>query len=112
VSGRGQPIGIARLIRNRLRPDEAEIAFEVVDAWHRRGVGRLLLTALAEEAGRLGVRRLTALVLPDNTAAFALVRSVFPVCFARREPDATELTCLLDGGWDITMDDILDDLAA
>src|SRR3954453_16461834 len=48
VSGRGEPVGIPRLIRDRLRPDQAEVAFEVVDAWHRRGVGRLLLTAVAE----------------------------------------------------------------
>ena len=50
VLARGEPVGIARLIRDRLRLDEAEIAFEVVDAWQRRGVGRLLLTALAERA--------------------------------------------------------------
>jgi GNAT superfamily N-acetyltransferase len=112
VSGRGQPVGIARLIRNRLRPDEAEVAFEVVDAWQRRGVGRLLLTGLAAEAERLGVQRVVALVLPENTAAFALLRSVFPVCFARHDRDATELICLLSGGWEITMDDILDDLVA
>ena len=112
VSGRGEPVGIARLIRDRLRPDQAEVAFEVVDAWHRRGVGRLLLTALAEQAERVGVQRVLARVLPENTAAFALLRSVFPVCLARRERDATELVCLLSGGWEITMDDILDDLAA
>jgi GNAT superfamily N-acetyltransferase len=112
VSGHGEPVGIARLIRDRLRPDEAEVAFEVVDAWHRRGVGRLLLTALAEHAERVGVRRVHALVLPENTAAFALLRSVFPVCLARPGRDATELVCLLAGGWEITMDDVLDDLAA
>jgi GNAT superfamily N-acetyltransferase len=109
---RGEPVGIARLIRDRLRPDQAEVAFEVVDAWHRRGVGRLLLTALAEQAERVGVQRVLARVLPENTAAFALLRSVFPVCLARRERDATELVCLLSGGWEITMDDVLDDLAA
>jgi GNAT superfamily N-acetyltransferase len=112
VSGRGEPVGIARLVRDRLRPDQAEVAFEVVDAWHRRGVGRLLLTTLTEEAARVGVTRLHARVLPENTAAFALMRSVFPVCLARRDRDVTELVCLLAGGWEITMDDILDDLAA
>ena len=114
VSGRGEPVGIARLIRDPLRSHEAEIAFEVVDAWQRRGVGRLLLTALADLAEPLGVRRVHALALPENTAAMALLRSVFPVCLARRDRDATELVCLLPGehGWDITMDDILDDLAA
>ena len=76
------------------------------------GVGRLLLTGLAAEAERLGVQRVVALVLPENTAAIALLRSVFPVRFARRDQDATELICLLSGGWEITMDDILDDLVA
>jgi hypothetical protein len=37
---------------------------------------------------------------------------VFPVCLARCERDATELVCLPSGGWEITMADILDDLAA
>ena len=112
VSGRGEPVGIARLMRDRLRPDQAEVAFEVVDAWHRRGVGRLLLTTLTEEAARVGVQRLRARVLPENTAASALLRSVFPVCLARPDRDVTELVCLLAGGWEITIADILDDLAA
>ena len=81
----GEPIGIARLIRDPRRSHEAEIAFEVVDAWQRRGVGRLLLTALAERATDIGVRRVRALVLPANVAAFAVLRSVFPVRFARRD---------------------------
>src|SRR6478672_11478081 len=82
-------------------------ALLAVDGWHhvalvavsRRGVGRLLLTALAEHAERVGVRRVHALVLPENTAAFALLRSVFPVCLARPGRDATELVCPLGGGW-------------
>ena len=67
----------------------------MVDAWQRRGVGRLLLTALAERATDIGVRRVRALVLPANVAAFALLRSVFPVRLARRDRDATELVCLV-----------------
>jgi RimJ/RimL family protein N-acetyltransferase len=92
---RGKPVGIARLIRDPRRSHEAEIAFEVVDAWQRRGVGRLLLTALAERATAIGVRRVRALVLPENAAAFAVLRSVFPVRFVRRDRDATELVCLV-----------------
>ena len=45
---RGEPVGIARLIRDPVRSHEAEIAFEVVDAWQRRGVGRRLMIALME----------------------------------------------------------------
>ncbi|MBC3191017.1 GNAT family N-acetyltransferase [Pseudonocardia sp. C8] len=112
----GTPVGIARAIRDHRHPDEAEIAVAVVDAWHRRGVGRRLLTALAERARAGGVRRLTARVLPENAAALGLVRDLFPVTVTRRDDDALVLTAVLDTGrpddWTITMDDILADLAA
>src|SRR5688500_14752946 len=45
-----QPIAIARSIRDRSRPEEAEVAVVVADEWHRRGVGSLLLTKLSERA--------------------------------------------------------------
>ncbi|WP_181783077.1 GNAT family N-acetyltransferase [Pseudonocardia pini] len=112
VTGQGTPLGVARLIRDPDRADEAEVAFEVVDAWHGRGVGRALLSALAERAADLGITRIHALVLAENTAARALLRSVFPVCLSRSAGATTELTCLPLGaaGWEITMDDILADL--
>jgi len=114
VSAHGEPVGIGRLVRDPGNPHEAEVAFEVVDAWQGHGVGRRLLGALAERAAELGVGRVRALVLVENTAAQALVRSVFPVCLSRSEDNAVELTGLLGGnrGWEITMDDILADLCA
>src|ERR1044071_1707341 len=39
-------IGVARLIRLRSNPSQAEFALIVSDAWHRRGVGRELLRRL------------------------------------------------------------------
>jgi GNAT superfamily N-acetyltransferase len=110
----GEPVGIARLIRDPARAAEAEAAFEVVDAWQGRGVGRLLLTALAEQAVRLGIGRVHALVLTANAAAMALLRSVFPVCLTRPGGETTELIGLVPGvpGGEITMDDVLADLAA
>lgn len=114
LSPRGEALGIARFIRDAARPDAAEVAVEVVDAHQGRGVGRRLLTALVEEAGRVGIGRVQALVLNGNTAARALLRAVFPVCLPRPDGEATELVCLLPGahGWEPTMDDILADLAA
>lgn len=113
----GAPVGIARTIRDRQRPDEAEIAVAVIDTWHRRGVARRLVAAVAERAMAAGVRRLTARVLPDNTAALGLFRAIFPVHFTRRDDDAVVLVGVLDGAgrtgdWTITMDDVLADLAA
>jgi len=116
-SGDGTPVGIARTIRDPRRPTEAELAVAVVDAWHRRGVGRHLVTAVADRALSVGVRRLTARVLPENTAALGLLRATFPVCLTRHDDDALVLVALLGDGdgtdrWAITMDDILADLAA
>ncbi|MDN5857303.1 MAG: GNAT family N-acetyltransferase [Pseudonocardia sp.] len=113
----GTPVGVARTARDPRRPAEAELAVAVVDAWHRRGVGRRLVTAIARRAQDAGVRRLTARVLPENTAALGLFRDTFPVCLTRHDDDALVLVAVLgpgDGsdGWAITMDDILADLAA
>lgn len=110
----GTPVGIARSIRDRHRPDEAEIAVAVIDAWHHRGVGRTLATAVVERARLTGVQRMTARVLPENAAALGLLRSVFPACLTHRDDDALVLVGLLGpvDDWSITMDDILGDLCA
>lgn len=111
----GAAVGIARTIRDRLRPTEAEIAVAVVDAWQHRGVGRRLVTAVTERARLAGVLRMTARVRSENAAALALFRSVFPASLTHRDDDAIVLVGVLGGGvddWAITMDDILADLHA
>ena len=51
----------------RLRdPTVAEAAFAVADAFQRRGVGTRLVEQLADRAGRQGIERFVAEVLPDN----------------------------------------------
>jgi GNAT superfamily N-acetyltransferase len=110
----GTPVGIARMSRDRGFPGEAEIAVSTVDAWHRRGVARVLVTAVAERARAVGVRRLTARVLRENGAAIALFRSAFPVCLTRRDDDAVVLVALLGDGvddWTVTTGDVFADLA-
>jgi len=72
----GEPIGIARLVRTG--PGAAEVAVAVVDRRHRRGVGRLLLTEIAELAGRLGYLSLHGDILPENTPMMRLVRGAMP----------------------------------
>jgi GNAT superfamily N-acetyltransferase len=110
----GAPVGIARVSRDRGSSGEAEIAVATVDAWHRRGVGRLLVTAVAARARAAGVRRLSARVLPENGAAIALFRSVFPVSLTRWDDGAVVLVALLGDGiddWAVTMEDVFADLA-
>jgi GNAT superfamily N-acetyltransferase len=84
------PLGIGRVIATG--EGRAEVAFEVVDAWQGRGIGRQLLTALRHRAATLGYREIVALVLPENRRAAALVRSVFPDAATRRSGAILELT--------------------
>lgn len=84
------PIGIGRLIATD--DGTAEVAFSVVDAWHGRGVGRRLLTALRHRAVDLGHTRLRAYVMVGNLAASRLLWSVLPDGTARRVGMAHEFT--------------------
>jgi acyl-CoA synthetase (NDP forming)/GNAT superfamily N-acetyltransferase len=52
----------------------AEVAFEVADSWQGRGVGTLLLGAVAELAAARGIELLTAVVLPANHAMIDVFR--------------------------------------
>jgi len=57
--------------------DTAEFAIVVEDRCQSRGIGKQLLSALAESAGREGVKCLTGAVLGQNRRMFGLLRSVF-----------------------------------
>jgi GNAT superfamily N-acetyltransferase len=62
----GEGVGVARYVRDSRRPDSAEIAVVVADAWQGCGVGTTLLHRLADRAREEGIRRLTALMLAEN----------------------------------------------
>jgi len=70
----GSTVGLARFVRDSDAP-EAEIAFEVVDDWQGRGVGRQLVEELRELALLQGILRFRALIAHGNTPAFARPRS-------------------------------------
>src|SRR5689334_11727327 len=72
----GRPIGVARFVRETADPDTAEIAVEVIDAWHRRGVGSILTEALAARAVDLHIQAFSAVIAPGNTGATRLLRRV------------------------------------
>jgi GNAT superfamily N-acetyltransferase len=59
-------LGVARYVRLRERPTEAEVAVAVADDWQQRGLGTLLLRHLAARAREEGITSFTGLVLKDN----------------------------------------------
>lgn len=56
--------------------DSAEIAVLVDDAWHRRGIGRIVISRLIEIAPRLGFSEVIAYVLAENHGMIALLESL------------------------------------
>jgi GNAT superfamily N-acetyltransferase len=59
-------IAVARFDRHGPSRDRAEVAFVVADEWQGRGLGAALFRGIAALARRQGIRRLDALVLPEN----------------------------------------------
>ncbi|HJQ51636.1 MAG TPA: GNAT family N-acetyltransferase [Gaiellaceae bacterium] len=64
---------IARLVRSG---ETAEIAFEVADAYHGRGIGSALTQELVMDACVAGIVEVTAFVRSENLAALALLSRV------------------------------------
>jgi len=71
----GLLVGTAQYFRSSTCPDHAEVAVEVADSHHRRGVGARLVGELARVAADHGITHLMATVLADNRPALALVRA-------------------------------------
>jgi GNAT superfamily N-acetyltransferase len=69
----GRGVGISRYVRHADDPQAAEVAIAVIDAWHRRGLGTLLLARLSERARQEGIRHFTGLVSAENVAMLALL---------------------------------------
>lgn len=66
-------VGIGRWIRDAEDEGRAEVALAVVDAYHRCGVGSLLLRRLADTAAAARVSELLLSVHPDNDAMLRLL---------------------------------------
>lgn len=58
------------------RADRAELGVTVTDAWQRRGIATILMSAIMRYARSHGFRELTGLVLPDNHGMLELARSL------------------------------------
>jgi RimJ/RimL family protein N-acetyltransferase len=84
-------IGVARFVRDPLRPDTAEVAVTVVDEWQGRGVGTLLLDVLSERAWHVGVRTFTALMLASNEPMMDLFEELGPVRIVGRAAGTVDI---------------------
>ncbi|MFC1706794.1 GNAT family N-acetyltransferase [Planctomycetota bacterium] len=71
----GAGIGVARYFR-REGSDLAEGAIVVVDEWHGRGIGRVLMEELCAAAKRNGIAGLEAYVLTENDGMLAILNKL------------------------------------
>ena len=67
---------MGRFVRDPQRPDTAEFAIVVGDAYQRRGLGRTLSVRLVAEARERGILHFTAWTQSDNVAAQRLTRAI------------------------------------
>lgn len=73
----GEPaIGITHAFRDKGDPGTAEYSVGVIDAYHGRGVGRLLTAVLLLDCAREGYREFKVHILAENRGAMGLVRSL------------------------------------
>jgi acyl-CoA synthetase (NDP forming)/GNAT superfamily N-acetyltransferase len=71
---------VAHAMHIKETPTRAEVAFEVADEWHGRGIATILLAHLAGAAARDGVTTFVAYVHPSNRRMVGVFReSGFPV---------------------------------
>ena len=84
-------IGDAFYVRDPERPDTAEVAVTVVDAWQGRGVGTLLLEAISARARDEGIRTFTALMLAHNGEMMHLFERLGPVRIVDRAAGTVEI---------------------
>uniref|UniRef100_UPI003899D033 GNAT family N-acetyltransferase n=1 Tax=Mycobacterium sp. HUMS_1102779 TaxID=3383487 RepID=UPI003899D033 len=99
----GPVIADARFIRDEDDTGSAEVALTVADAYQGRGVGTLLLGALALAARTDGIERFHARVLSDNPPARALGDKV-NARWQREEPGVVTTTGEIPADADVALD--------
>jgi len=88
-------VGVARMIRYRDRPTDADLAVTVLDPWQGRGVATALLPELLRQRPG-GVRRIVTTVAADNTASLAMLRRLGEVTVTPAGIDRLDVVVDLD----------------
>lgn len=81
----GQIVGIAEYVRDASDPCHAELATLVADEWQHRGLGRHLITFLAELAQRRGISTFDADVMLENRVGITALQRGWPAAAPRFE---------------------------
>jgi RimJ/RimL family protein N-acetyltransferase len=101
----GPVVADARFIRDAHDPTLAEVAFTVADVYQGRGLGTILVGALAVAGRMVGIERLGARVLANNAPARALLDQLH-VQWERDEPGVLAATATLPDPTDLPVDSI------
>jgi RimJ/RimL family protein N-acetyltransferase len=67
-------MGVGRYIRLPAKPETAEIAITILDAYQNKGIGTLLFCLLADSALKKGIRHFASYVQSDNEPMLALLQ--------------------------------------
>lgn len=76
ANGEECAVGVARFARATLEDREAEVAVVVRDDFQRKGLGRILLTQLADKARELGITHFSGWVMAENVHLMKLIRKL------------------------------------
>lgn len=82
--GPAEKVAVARIIRYRDHPHDADVAVTVLDEWHGRGIATVLLDELMKMRP-LGVTRLVTEVADDNPAGVAMLARLGPTTATETE---------------------------
>lgn len=87
-------VGSARFVRLSDRPDAAEPAVTVLDSFHGKGLGAIMLQRLIEAAWERDVRWFCTELLADNTASRRMIESLSPDATFRHAGDGAIIATL------------------
>jgi RimJ/RimL family protein N-acetyltransferase len=92
----GRAVGEAHLVRDQNDRAVADVAFAVADEWQGRRLGTRLADILARRARQLGISRLRATMLADNSRSLALIQRMGRIAARKYDGGGLELEVVLD----------------